>query len=151
LSSPRTTASPCSISTTAWARLREGYAGLVGIVTTRWHRSSASLGRPLSSRPNSSAVGPASAWPRISLAASRGRCRLRLAVRPRAVNPTTGTQSAREHLVHEQIEAHPPADVRALPLGPRHGERHAKPALHPPPGAVHVLRAPRRVTRRPHA
>src|SRR5438034_11285116 len=82
------------MSTTACARFSEGYPGLVGIVTTRWQRSSASLGRPLSSRPNSSATGPARACARISAAASRGRCRFRFAVRPRAVKPITCTQSA---------------------------------------------------------
>src|SRR5881275_3419821 len=40
---------------------------------------------------------------------------------------------SREHFVHEQIEAHPPADVGALPLRPRHAERRAKAALQPPP------------------
>src|SRR5207247_392646 len=49
----------------------------------------------LSSRPNSSATGPASAVASSSAAAARGRCTLRLALRPRAVKPTTWTQSAR--------------------------------------------------------
>src|SRR5213593_4384473 len=93
-SSPRASANSYNMSTTACARLREGYAGLVGMVTTRWQRSSASLGSPLSSSPKSSATGPASPRVRISAAASRGRCRLRFAVRPRAVNPTTCTQSS---------------------------------------------------------
>src|SRR5882724_1579410 len=82
-SSPRASASSYNMSTTACARLREGYAGLVGMFTTRWQRSSASLGSPLSSRPKSSATGPASPRVRISAAASRGRCRLRFALRGR--------------------------------------------------------------------
>src|SRR5438552_18061937 len=49
---------------------------------------------------------------------------------------------SREHFVHEQIEAHPPADVGALPLRPRHAERRAKAALQPPPGAAHTVRIP---------
>src|SRR5438046_1905788 len=64
------------------------------MVTTRWQGSSAALGKPLSSRPKSSPTGPASPRVRISAAAARGRCRLRFAVRPRAVKPTTCTQSS---------------------------------------------------------
>src|SRR5205807_4839544 len=58
-------------------------------------------------------------------------------------------QPSGEHFVHEQIEAHPPADVGALPLRPRHAERHAKPALQPPPGTAHTVRLAGRVARRP--
>src|SRR6266511_451349 len=94
-SAPRASDSSYSVSTTACARLSEGYAGSLGIVTTRWHRSSASFESPLSSRPNSSATRPTSACARISAAAARGRCRFRLALRPRDVKPTTCTQSAR--------------------------------------------------------
>src|SRR5881397_1558182 len=72
------------MSATAWPRLSEGYAGVVGMVTRRWQRSSASLDSPLSSRPKSSATGPSSACARISTAAARGRCRFRLALRSRA-------------------------------------------------------------------
>src|SRR5467141_4105394 len=61
------------MSTTACARLSEGYAGLAGIVTTRWQRSRASFVRPLSSRPNTRATDPAPARSTISAAAARER------------------------------------------------------------------------------
>src|SRR5256884_9769390 len=60
-------------------------------------------------------------------------------------------QPAGKHLVHEQIETYAPADVGALPLGPRHAERHAKPAFGPKPAAAHVPRIAGRVARRPDA
>src|SRR5213592_3837807 len=72
-SSPRASASSYSMRTTACPSCSEAYAGLVGMVTTRWHRSSASFGSPLSSRPNSNATSPASACATISAAAWRGR------------------------------------------------------------------------------
>src|SRR5256885_1347732 len=58
---------------------------------------------------------------------------------------------AGKHLVHEQIETHPPADVGALPLGPRHAERHAIPALQPGPSAPHAVRISGPVARGPRA
>src|SRR5438270_359691 len=60
-------------------------------------------------------------------------------------------QPAGKHLVHEQIEAYPPADMGALPVGPRHAARHAKPAFGPKPAAAPVPRIAGRVARRPDA
>src|SRR3990172_7592559 len=64
------------------------------MVTIRWQRSSSSLVRPRSSGPNTSATSVASLTARTSPAASRGRCAFRLALRCRAVKPTTWWQSA---------------------------------------------------------
>src|SRR2546430_3924919 len=50
--------------------------------------------------------------------------------------------AARQHLVHEQIEPEPPADVRALPppRPPGDAERHAVPPVGAPPRASHAVR-----------
>src|SRR5438093_1031744 len=51
-------------------------------------------------------------------------------------------RAARQHLVHEQIEPEPPADVRALPppFRPGDAKRHAVPTVGAPPGASHAVR-----------
>src|SRR6266581_9457292 len=55
-----------------------------------------------------------------------------------------------EHLVNDKVEPHSPADVRAMPLGPTDGERHAIPVARAPPRAAGRLGRAGRVARPPH-
>src|SRR5207249_4052108 len=65
-------------------------------------------------------------------------------------------RAARQHLVHEQVEPQPPADVRALPppplppFRPGDAECHAIPALGAQPGAAHAVGIGRRIAGCPH-
>src|SRR6266516_4734675 len=48
------------------------------------------------------------------------------------------SRASRQHLVHEQVEPQAPADMRALPFGPRDAQRHRVPAVRTPPGSADV-------------
>src|SRR5216683_4137880 len=59
--------------------------------------------------------------------------------------------AARQHLVDQQIEAEPAADMGQNPFRPGHGERDAIAAVRPTPGAPHRCRITRGVADRAHA
>src|SRR6185503_10689911 len=94
-SPPRASQLSYAMIATAWARLSDGCAGSVEIVTSTSQQSSSSLVRPESSRPATTATGPSTARATSSEAASRGLSRVRFAARSRPVNTAAYMQSAK--------------------------------------------------------